>query len=137
MMNIWYRWIDHDPHLRQITVEEARTLIYGMLVKVDVDHAQPLAMTHLRTRLRHAGYELVLLVQRRSPSGKGWHRWLTVEPKPESAIETVAVQLLAGSDPVREAYCLRRAKSVDGDENLNPFWRDKWNVLYAGSPHYA
>jgi len=42
--------------------------------------------------------------------------------------ETVAMQLLLGSDPKREAFNLLRAHSL-GD--APEFWRDRWNVLYA------
>lgn len=42
--------------------------------------------------------------------------------------ETVALQLLLGSDPKREAMNLMRAHSL-GD--APDFWRDRWNVLYS------
>lgn len=45
-----------------------------------------------------------------------------------SPVETVAMQLLLGSDPKREAFNLLRAHNL-GDAPA--FWRDRWNVLYA------
>lgn len=133
----WYRWTNIDQRFRLIGVPEAEQLIYHAPVKVDVDRARALAVTHLLTRLRHAGYDVTVIVQRLSPSGHGWHRWLKVEPVPLSAVETVAIQLLCGSDPLREAYCLRRAKTVDEDPHAEEYWRNKWNVLYKRSTAFA
>jgi len=55
---------------------------------------------------------------------------IEVEPPPMSAIETVALQLVFGSDPRREAYNVNRALQVDA-ETVSPYWRDRWNVLYG------
>jgi len=44
-------------------------------------------------------------------------------------VETVALQLLCGSDPHREAYNLNRARQVDAG-TVSPYWRARWNVFY-------
>lgn len=46
-------------------------------------------------------------------------------------METVALQLLFGSDPYREAYLINRARRIDAGE-VKGFWAnsDTWNVLY-------
>jgi hypothetical protein len=44
-------------------------------------------------------------------------------------VETVALQLLCGSDPQREAYNLNRARQVDAGE-VSDYWRVRWNVFY-------
>lgn len=46
--------------------------------------------------------------------------------------EVVALQVLLGSDPQREAFNLQRAH-VLGD--APEFWRDRWNVLYSEKLH--
>jgi hypothetical protein len=52
--------------------------------------------------------------------------WL--DRKELTPAETVALQLLLGSDPKREALNLMRAHNL-GD--APDFWRDRWNVLYS------
>jgi hypothetical protein len=46
-------------------------------------------------------------------------------------VEVVALQLLLGSDPLREAYYIARARAVDAGE-VSRFWRQlkRWNVFY-------
>lgn len=102
-------------------------------VKVDVDTRRKLSEAELRRRLDRAGYTLLWIVGRPSPSGRGWHRWMRIEPQGQVrqlfAVETVALQLLCGSDPLREAYCLARARQVDAG-TVSAYWRTRWNVLY-------
>lgn len=45
----------------------------------------------------------------------------------------VALQLLFGSDPLREAYCLNRARRIDHGD-VTGYWAkdDNWDVLYVG-----
>lgn len=104
------------------------------LVKVDVDRGRPLSIRELVKRLARAHRRPVWLAQRRSPSGRGWHVVIRVCPLPRSACETVALQLLCGSDVYREAYNVQRARRVDGRE-VPRWWRhpDHWNVLYEWS----
>jgi len=99
------------------------------LLKVDVDHARPLTVAVMVGRLARANRRLVALGQSRSPSGKGWHLWVRVAPQPKSAVEVVALQLLLGSDPHREAYNLNRARRVDAGEIRGRFAKT-WNVFY-------
>lgn len=100
------------------------------MIKIDVDSRRYLPLDELVERLRAANRQLVALAQWRSPSGKGWHMVAVVSPRPRSAVETVALQLLLGSDPRREGYNLNRALAVDAGL-VSPFWRRRWNVLYG------
>lgn len=99
-------------------------------LKIDVDHSRPLSVDEMISRLWKANRELLLVMQRRSPSGKGWHVLAWVYPEPVGAAETVALQLLMGSDPQREAYNLNRAVAVDAGL-ASEFWEERWNVLYG------
>lgn len=98
------------------------------LLKIDVDEGMAFPnnrrLDHLLAR---AGYRRETIVRRRSPSSKGWHLVLTVIPRPESAVEVVALQAILGSDPLREACNLHRANIFP---QVSPFWQDRWNVLY-------
>lgn len=98
-------------------------------LKVDVDTMRRPSCAALAEMLRKANRMLLWVVERRSPSGRGWHRWVGVWPRPQTAVETVALQLLCGSDPHREAYNLNRARAVDAGE-VSPYWRARWNVFY-------
>jgi hypothetical protein len=103
-------------------------------VKLDHDpHCPRLSLVELQKRAKRANVRLVALAERRSPSGRGWHRWLVVRPAPRTAMQVVALQLLFGSDPYREAYLYNRARLVDGRQ-VAPYWGqlDAWNVLYVG-----
>jgi hypothetical protein len=98
------------------------------LLKVDWDaDSEPLTRGLMDWRLRRAGFRIVKLVQRPSPSGKGTHVVVRVSPRPASFETVVALQLLLGSDPMREACNLRRARLV----RRMPKWaRQHVNVLY-------
>lgn len=100
-------------------------------IKLDHDpYAPRLSLRELVKRATKANRKIVALGERRSPGGRGWHRWLVVRPAPRTAVETVALQLLFGSDPYREAYCLNRAVAVDG-KRVSEYWRRNYNVLYC------
>lgn len=100
------------------------------VLKLDHDPRCPrLTLLEIVKRLRRANRKLVAMGERRSPSGRGWHRWVLVEPAPRSAVETVALQLLLGSDPYREAYLINRAVRVDGG-GVAAYFRQNFNVLY-------
>ncbi len=99
-------------------------------LRVDVDTSRKLGWGELENRLQKANRLLLWVVERRSPSGRGWHRWIGVWPRPASAVETVALQLLCGSDPHREAYNLNRARQVDAGA-VSDYWKVRWNVFYA------
>jgi hypothetical protein len=108
-----------------------------MILKVDVDHGRRVPRAELAARLERAGYELVDVEDRRSPSGRGWHRTIRVHQITTNgrvrfvlgARETVALQLLCGSDPRREAYNWVRAGRVDAGL-CSPFFAKRWNVFY-------
>ena len=99
-------------------------------LKIDVDHNEPLPIAELLRRSIRANVKIVSLAQWRSPSGRGWHVLLKVTPAPKTAMETVALQILFGSDPYREAYNINRARAVDAGQ-VPRFWRNRWNVFYG------
>lgn len=104
------------------------------LLKLDVDnHRTRLTHGEMVRRLAWAGYRLRWLRETRSPSGRGLHVVCRVTPLPVTAREVVALQLLLGSDPLREAHNLERARAVD-EGKVSRFWCIRWNVLY-GKPH--
>lgn len=107
----------------------ARNITSVAALHVDVDTVRKLRWGELDRRLAKANRLLLWLVERRSPSGRGWHRWIGVWPPPASAVETVALQLLCGSDPHREAYNLNRARQVDAG-TVSDYWKVRWNVFY-------
>lgn len=104
--------------------------MYPGHVKLDYDTA-PLTYMEMRFRLKRAGYEILSVQRRVSPGGAGTHVELHLSPAPTSAVEVVALQAILGSDPFREACNLRRAKHAD--MGADPYWRERWNVLYL--PH--
>lgn len=124
----WW-WV--DGVVRRMRHQAA--LAYAMsdpgALRVDVDVTRGLSLRVLADRLKKSNRRLSWLVERRSPSGRGWHRWIGIHPRPETAVEMVALQLLCGSDPHREAYNLNRAKRVDAGE-ISEYWRCRWNVFY-------
>ena len=104
------------------------------MIKIDVDHNDPLPVPELLRRAIRANVTIENVCQWRSPSGRGWHLLIDVTPAPVTAMETVALQLLFGSDVYREAYNVNRARVVDSGE-APPFWcvGNRWNVLYGRS----
>lgn len=100
------------------------------MIKLDIDSGNPLPIMTMIQRAARAGFVLRALCQWRSPSGRGWHLLIEVEPEPMTAMETVALQLLLGSDPNREAYNVNRARQVDAGD-VDPYWAERWNVLYG------
>lgn len=97
------------------------------VVKVDWDGRAP-SVRWLVRRLHRAGYTMRAFGTRPSPSGRGWHGWLYLSPVPRSRGEIVALQLLVGSDPKREARNLYRARRMRGIPERMRSW---WNVLYC------
>lgn len=102
------------------------------MLKLDHDpHAPRLSLRELVKRAKRAHRTIIALGERRSPSGRGWHRWLVVRPAPRTPHEIVALQLLFGSDPYREAYVLNRATQIARGRVPKQWQRaDMWNVLY-------
>lgn len=102
-------------------------------LRIDLD-GRRLPLRVLMERLARANRRIVALGERQSPSGRGWHQWIHVRPAPRSAQEIVMLQLLLGSDPLREAYNMVRARAVD-ERKVSRYWRvrDRWNVLYLWS----
>lgn len=103
------------------------------MIKVDVDRARGrLSKDELWRRAKIAQLELVGVTDVRSPSGRGWHRYIVVRPAPQTALEVVALQLLFGSDPLREAFNITRARLVDAKQ-VSAFWRKRWSTFYETS----
>lgn len=100
------------------------------LLKLDVDRRRKPSRRTISFRLRRAGYELRFMMLRRSPGGNGWHVWLEVSPRPTSPLEVVALQAILGSDPLREAVTLYRAKQWRHTPTFAKSW---FNVLYGPS----
>lgn len=100
------------------------------VLKIDIDGRRRLPLVELIERARRAFVTIVTVVEQRSPSGRGWHQWITIDPPAASAVEVAALQLLFGSDPYREAYVLHRARRVDAGE-LPPFFAARFNVFYS------
>ena len=124
----WW-WVDGTVKKMQHLAALRYALHDQQALKVDVDTYRGLSLRQLAERLKKNNRRLSWVVERRSPSGRGWHRWVGVQPLPASAVETVALQLLCGSDPHREAYNLNRARQVD-DGKVSEYWRQRWNVFY-------
>lgn len=126
-----------------------------MILKVDVDASRKLSRAALEQRARIAHVVILSVTDVRSPSGRGWHRTIAVErlgrgpsktvgantlgtvsrspyPTQFSALEVVALQLLFGSDPIREAFNLHRARLVDAGQ-VPRFFARRWNTLYDTS----
>lgn len=99
-------------------------------LKVDIDHKRIPALKRLQSRLARANFSLVWLVKEPSPSGRGWHLWAGVTPQPKNAVEMVCLQLILGSDVLRESYNLNRARQVDHDK-VPDWWCGRWNVFYS------
>lgn len=97
-------------------------------VRLDIDKGAPRpTLADLCGLCRRAGYRVVALSERRSPSGTGWHLTLDVSPRIGSQVEVVALQAILGSDVWREAATLSRVRVARGPKER------KWaNVLYAG-----
>lgn len=112
----------------------ARARLSWTVLKLDYDTRRLPGLGRIRSylglvlmRLRRAGYRPLWLMQKRSPSGKGWHVMIEVEPRPRRREEVVALQAILGSDPQREACNLWRARQGG---RVGRFWRERFNVLY-------
>lgn len=97
-------------------------------LRIDWDaESDRLPIARVRALIERAGHDVKRWERRKSPSTKGWHLRIELRKKP-AAMEVVALQLLLGSDPLREASNIRRAKGL---RRAPLFWRHRWNVLYT------
>jgi len=130
-----------------------------VLLKIDVDRPRGrLPRRELERRARIVHVRIGRVVDTRSPSGRGWHRRIEIERmegdngralrmhggrsvrtlgkpfavRPFSPFEVVFLQLLFGSDPIRESFNWHRARLVQAGA-VPPFWRSRFNTLYATS----
>ena len=100
------------------------------LLKLDIDKGVAFPTNRrIDRRLAAAGYRRESVTRKRSPSGTGWHLFITVSPAPKSCVEVVALQSILGSDLAREAHNLLRAKACDYGK-VSDYWRERFNVLY-------
>jgi len=64
-------------------------------------------------------------------TARGFHVVVTaIAPERTTDLHVVAAQAILGSDPRREAFNLARVHHI-ALGNVPPFWRARWNVLYA------
>lgn len=97
-------------------------------LKLDVDRKRRPSRVRLRRLLVRAGYKVLSLGIRQSPSGRGWHVRIRVSPHPRTPLEVIALQAILGSDPKREAMNLVRARVF---WRTPAFARSWFNVLYT------
>jgi hypothetical protein len=109
-------------------MSNAAVLRSDTTIRLDIDGPRPPSLPFLASRLRRAGFDgWRWVAYTRSPGGHGWHVTLQLRPAPATAMEVVAVQLLLGSDPNREACVLMRARALPDTPRHARTW---WNVLY-------
>jgi hypothetical protein len=96
-------------------------------VLADLDQRDKPQWKPLAVILRKAGYFVVSV--RVVKSRKHWHVVAVVRPVPKSIHELIALQLLLGSDTLREANNLRRAMGLAG---MPRRLQSTLNVLYEG-----
>jgi hypothetical protein len=113
------------PEMIQEAREAARRLPkYLAEIKLDYDR-KTVPWKKIAAVLRRAGYRMIVFEWRQTKNG--WHVWLTLDPAPRTAMEVIALQAMLGSDPMREACNLRRARKL---WRTPAFARSWWNVLY-------
>jgi hypothetical protein len=100
------------------------------ILKLDVDEGMERPklrpMVH---KLWRAGFKVLWMSENQSPGGKGLHIQIRISPKPETPETVTALQAILGSDPMREACNLYRARQIS--KGKVPSWmQDRWNVLY-------
>lgn len=101
-------------------------------LKIDYDAGRPRPSdAELAALLARAGYSIVRRVEYVSGGGEGRHLILSLDPEPATPMEIVALQAVCGSDPFREACNVQRARRLP---DVDPFFRERWNVLYTGKP---
>ncbi len=98
-----------------------------------LDFDEPLNVEELDRRIFNVANMSQIKLERLAihATRRGHHVIVNAEwpdKKEMAPAETVALQLLLGSDPKREALNLMRAHNL-GD--APDFWRDRWNVLYS------
>lgn len=102
--------------------------MYTLKLDIDEGMERP-TVNRINRKLWRAGFQVVRMNKRFSPGGTGWHIEIEVDPEPESLEVVVALQTILGSDPMREACNLYRARMVA--KGSVPKWmQERWNVLY-------
>lgn len=101
------------------------------LLKLDFDGPLPRHLeSWVTTCAKLWGWRLVAL--RIDRTRHGYHVVVGVEGARVPAAVVVAAQAILGSDVKREAFNLMRVGKLAA---LPPFWRSRWNVLYATHRH--
>lgn len=100
----------------------------GHVLLLDVDALDKLVgVKAITNRLERAGYTIRDWKEKPSPSGRGIHVRILTHEEMRSPLEVVALQAICGSDPVREAFNVRRVRSLT---RVPRWWSERWNVLY-------
>jgi hypothetical protein len=90
---------------------------------IDIDGRTKADFPGMCNTLCKCGVQPLQLRGKRSPSGKGYHVVIRVRGT-FSKFAIIALQLLCGSDAMREAQNFRRGQLAPKE------WGEKWNVLY-------
>lgn len=95
-------------------------------IRLDFDGRFPLDFDR-RTALLCRVHRLTPVVIRVDRTRHGWHVIVTVAQR-VAPMRVVLLQALWGSDWKRETFNSRRVMAW---RHIPPFWRARWNVLYA------
>ncbi len=127
----WHLLLDYD---REEDVPGARDL-----PRDPADYARSV----LAKRLARAGYSITAFELIRSTNG--WHAQVALDPQPSGPMEAVALQAVCGSDPLREACNVQRARAVETwddpggvaeqYQSAYGYWRRRFNTLYRPNPN--
>jgi len=97
-------------------------------IYIDVDrHACP-KLAPIFSLCRIVGVQPLWTQIRRT--AHGWHIIIELRDRLLPS-ESIAFQALAGSDSRREALNLMRVLAIRRTPIKDPFWRKRWNILYA------
>lgn len=95
-------------------------------LKLDFDGRVPLDFDQRLRLLAHV-FRLTPVVVRIDRTRHGYHAVVTVRQR-LAPWRIVVAQLALGSDWKREVFNGRRVSAL---RHVPPFWRERWNVLYA------
>lgn len=101
------------------------------VLKLDIDaHMERPKLPHIMHKLWRAGFGVQWMSEKQSPSGTGWHIEMQLDPEPENTEVVAALQAILGSDPLREACNLYRARMIEEKGDVPEWMKERWNVLY-------
>lgn len=100
------------------------------ILKLDIDEGMERpGIRNMVHKLWRAGFRVLWMSECQSPGGKGFHIEMRVSPKPDRPETVAALQAILGSDPMREACNLYRARQI-AKGNVPDWMVTRWNVLY-------